>query len=134
MKTRDITDHPSVVLFYTVPHVAVNDARIATQIGLGQFIDDPLLEILRASPIGDAGYFKLGYGVFLIDEDQGYPAILEMMNHCHQKKVPFLISKLSDFPLSIPPFGQGWQEWLQNKQVKYRLTRFASPQAVPVRE
>jgi hypothetical protein len=73
----------------------------------------------------EADFFKIGPGIFLVDEDACYPAVRAFMDLCEGYKLPYLLLPLADSALSLSPDHPRLPEWLKGKEKNYRLTRCA---------
>ena len=92
--------------------------------------------------LGCEGHFvKLADGVFLVKQDECYPAIIKVIDYCNQSRnVPgqptarLMISELSDSPTILSPEHQDAQALAQETGRQVRLTKFPPPaQPVPNR-
>lgn len=76
----------------------------------------------------EADFFRIGPGVFLVDEDACYPAVRAFMNLCEGYKLPYLLLPLSD---SVPSSSLEYPKlpnWLTGKGKSCRLTQYAKPE------
>ncbi len=65
---------------------------------------------------------KLGQGTFVLDEDRCHPALLQMIQHCHQQKYRFAIFPLAANAVSLSPACQDMQAWLAERGRAFRWT------------
>ena len=86
-------------------------------------------------------FVKLKQGVYLVNEDSGYPAILQIISYCNKSRdIPgqpnarLMVAELSESPIILSPEYQDVQSLIREMGRRVRSTRFPSPeQQLPIR-
>jgi len=82
---------------------------------------------------------KLSDGVFLVNQDECYPALIKLIDYCNQSKdVPghpnarLMIAELSESPIVLSPQYQDAIKTMTEMGLRVRYTRFPA-QSIPNR-
>jgi hypothetical protein len=124
-KNRPMNEQPTanLVVFCSSPPLAIDqsypDAKRLLAMAPEVADYDKLDSFLKPF---ERDFVKLGQGTFVLDEDRCHPALLQMIQHCHQQKYRFAVFPLGADVVSLSPPCQDLQAWLAERGRPFRWT------------
>ena len=67
--------------------------------------------------------YALSESVFLIDEIEAYPALLNVLALCNQHLVSVLVTELKDAPVALSPDNQEMIHWFQKRGYRMKMVK-----------
>jgi hypothetical protein len=126
-------DRKSLAILYVWLPIAANNPKYIPGFQQQEVLEriNEATRVYWDNPLGQCpGHFlKLGEGVFLVEENACYPALLKVFQNCAEHHFPVMMMPLSDSSLTLSIDRPEWKAFLEEKGQSFRMTGFEPKEA-----